>query len=155
MSSPSASTPQSSRSIQAFVGVDVKNKEERNVEGWRKRQWVTERELCCWLCLSRQVQTYWRNLNIGLCARVRVWLNRLQTQITIENLSMKTCLNLATRKKDASCLANTLVCCTCHVCWWVFMWVNNEILIHWENLRMFFFRKMKTAGTISRNPVTE
>lgn len=38
MSSPSASTPQSSRSIQAFVGVDVKNKEERNVEGWRKRQ---------------------------------------------------------------------------------------------------------------------
>lgn len=155
MSSPSASTPQSSRSIQAFVGVDVKNKEERNVEGWRKRQWVTERELCCWLCLSRQVQTYWRNLNIGLCARVRVWLNRLQTQITVENLSMKTCLNLATRKKDASCLANTLVCCTCHVCWWVFMWVNNEILIHWENLRMFFFRKMKTAGTISRNPVTE
>lgn len=106
-----------------------------------EKAWVTERELCCWLCLSRQVQTYWRNLNIGLCARVcvRVWLNRLQTQITIENLSMKTCLNLATRKKDASCLANTLVCCTCHVCWWVFMWVNNEILIHWENLRMFFF----------------
>lgn len=77
---------------------------------------------------------------------VRVWLNHLQTQITIENLSMKTCLNLATRKKDASCLADTLVCCTCHVCWWVFMWVNNEILIHWENLRMFFLERWKLLG---------
>lgn len=147
MSSPSASTPQSSRSIQAFVGVDVKNKEERNVEGWRKRQWVTERELCCWLCLSRQVQTYWRNLNIGLCARVCACVVKSFTNSNNDREPLHEDMSEFSNTKERRVLFSKHAGMLHMPRLLVSVYVgNNEILIHWENLRMFFLERWKLLG---------